>query len=169
MRLGSVPFRSAYTPGRRQPCSELGRKLYFLHFTMTRPFIPAHGGFVNDCHLRAINSAALCFSLTWESTPLPTPPSFSGISCALAPSAPAAPLEQGVCHPPGPPNAHSACLPSWLTSSPGATPFSSSALSASCFLCGAPNLQSGSPTLLSSLGLEAQPPCRRSCLHPSRS
>lgn len=69
MRLGSVPFRSAYTPGRRQPCSELGRKLYFLHFTMTRPFIPAHGGFVNDCHLRAINSAALCFSLTWESTP----------------------------------------------------------------------------------------------------
>lgn len=103
MRLGGVPFRSAYTPGRRQPCSELGRKLYFLHFTMTRPFIPAHGGFVNDCHLRAINSAALCFSLTWESTPLPTPPSFSGISCALAPSAPAAPLEQGVCHPPGPP------------------------------------------------------------------
>ena len=103
MRLGSVPFRSDYTPGRLQPCSELGRKLYFLHFTMTRPFIPAHGGFVNDCHLRAINSAVLCFSLTWERPP-PTPtPAPHQPRPASQESAPTAPLEPGVCHPPEPP------------------------------------------------------------------
>ena len=161
MRLGCVPFRSDYTPGRLQPCSELGRKLYFLHFKMTRPFIPAHGGFVNDCHLRAINSAARCFSLTWERPPLPLQP-------RPASQESAAPLHRQL------------RLPHWSQASatllsrlrpllPGGHTLLLLRTQRFLLFGRAPNPLSCSPTLLSSFGLEAQPSCRRGCLHPSRS